>query len=74
MQPPRAARPGHLAPENIARAKGLNEIAKKRGQSLAQMALAWVLRDPRVTTALIGASSAAQIRASLRKRRPSPRI
>ena len=52
----------HLSPENIARARALNEIAKKRGQSLVQMALAWVLRDPRVTTALIGASSAAQIR------------
>jgi L-glyceraldehyde 3-phosphate reductase len=52
----------HLSPDNIARARALNEIAKKRGQSLVQMALAWVLRDPRVTTALIGASSAAQIR------------
>jgi aryl-alcohol dehydrogenase-like predicted oxidoreductase len=38
------------------------EIARRRGQSLAQMALAWVLRDPRVTTTLIGASSAEQIR------------
>src|SRR4051812_3070389 len=52
----------HLSPENIARAKALNEIAKKRGQSLTQMAIAWVLRDPRVTTALIGASSPEQIR------------
>jgi L-glyceraldehyde 3-phosphate reductase len=42
--------------------KALNEIAKKRGQSLAQMALAWTLRDPRVTSALLGASSPAQIR------------
>jgi len=39
----------------------LNEIAKRRGQSLAQLALAWVLRDPRVTSALIGASSAKQV-------------
>src|SRR5215470_285136 len=52
----------HLSPENIARAKALNEIAKKRGQSLVQMALAWVLRDPRVTTALIGASSPEQVK------------
>lgn len=51
----------HLAPENIERAKALNEIAKRRGQSLAQLALAWVLRDPRVTSALIGASSAKQV-------------
>jgi L-glyceraldehyde 3-phosphate reductase len=39
----------------------LNEIAARRGQSLAQMALAWALRDPRVTSALIGASSVAQL-------------
>jgi L-glyceraldehyde 3-phosphate reductase len=54
--------PSHLSEENLARVKALNEIAKTRGQSLAQMALAWVLRDPRVTSTLIGASSAAQIR------------
>src|SRR5262245_60195296 len=52
----------HLSAENIARAKALNENAKKRGQSLTQMAIAWVLRDPRVTTALIGASSAEQVK------------
>lgn len=52
----------HLSEANLAKVKALNEIAKKRGQSLAQMALAWVLRDPRVTTTLIGASSAAQIK------------
>jgi len=51
----------HLAPQNIERAKALNEIAKRRGQSLAQLALAWVLRDPRITSALIGASSAKQV-------------
>jgi L-glyceraldehyde 3-phosphate reductase len=51
----------HLSDDNIERARSLNEIAKKRGQSLAQMALAWVLRDPRVTSALIGASSPEQI-------------
>jgi L-glyceraldehyde 3-phosphate reductase len=52
----------HLSPQNLARVRSLDGIAKSRGQSLAQMALAWVLRDPRVTSTLIGASSAAQIR------------
>lgn len=52
----------HLSEENLARVRALNEIARGRGQSLAQMALAWVLRDPRVTSTLIGASSSAQIR------------
>ncbi|MDA0159464.1 L-glyceraldehyde 3-phosphate reductase [Solirubrobacter ginsenosidimutans] len=47
--------------DNMARVKALNEIAKGRGQKLAQMAIAWVLRDPRVTSALIGASSVAQL-------------
>jgi L-glyceraldehyde 3-phosphate reductase len=51
----------HLSADNITRVKALNEIAKKRGQSLAQMALAWVLRDPRVTSALIGASRPEQL-------------
>lgn len=52
----------HLSEANLARVRALDTIAQRRGQSLAQMALAWVLRDPRVTTTLIGASSAAQIR------------
>ena len=47
--------------DNMARVHALNEIAKGRGQKLAQMAIAWVLRDPRVTSALIGASSVAQL-------------
>jgi L-glyceraldehyde 3-phosphate reductase len=51
-----------LSEENLARVRALNEIAKGRGQTLAQMAYAWVLRDPRVTTTLIGASSADQVR------------
>lgn len=54
-------RPAHLAEANIERARALAKIAERRGQSLAQMAIAWVLRDPRVTSALIGASSARQI-------------
>ncbi|MBP2511230.1 L-glyceraldehyde 3-phosphate reductase [Agrobacterium tumefaciens] len=54
-------KPEHLKQENIERARALNEIAKNRGQSLAQLAIAWVLRDQRVTSALIGASSARQV-------------
>lgn len=54
-------RPEHLKEENIERARALAKIAERRGQSLAQLALAWVLRDPRVTSALIGASSARQV-------------
>jgi L-glyceraldehyde 3-phosphate reductase len=47
--------------ENLARARALNEIAITRGQTLAQMALAWVLHQPYITSALIGASSVAQV-------------
>jgi L-glyceraldehyde 3-phosphate reductase len=54
--------PAHLSEANLAKVRALNAIAQRRGQSLAQMALAWVLRDERVTTTLIGASSTAQIR------------
>jgi L-glyceraldehyde 3-phosphate reductase len=50
-----------LTDENLAHIRALNEMAKQRGQSLAQMAVAWVLRDPRVTSALLGASSVAQL-------------
>ena len=50
-----------LTPEKLARVRALNEVAKARGQSLAQMALMWVLRDARVTSALIGASRVSQI-------------
>ena len=63
----RAAKPhGFLKREQITEAvekkvAALNELAKKRGQSLAQMALAWVLRDKRVTTVLIGASKVKQL-------------
>ncbi|ABE50612.1 L-glyceraldehyde 3-phosphate reductase [Methylobacillus flagellatus] len=52
----------HLSEENLKRIRGLNEIALQRGQTLAQMALAWVLRDERVTSTLIGASNSQQIR------------
>lgn len=47
--------------ENIAKSRALNEIAKRRGQSLAQMAVAWILRDQKVTSVLIGASRVAQL-------------
>jgi L-glyceraldehyde 3-phosphate reductase len=51
----------HLSEENLTRVRSLNDIAERRGQTLAQMAVAWVLRDPRVTSALIGASRPDQI-------------
>ncbi|MCY1289642.1 L-glyceraldehyde 3-phosphate reductase [compost metagenome] len=54
-------RPEHLAEANLQRARALNEIARRRGQSLAQLALAWTLRDPRVTSALVGASRPEQL-------------
>jgi L-glyceraldehyde 3-phosphate reductase len=50
-----------LREETVARVRGLNRIAKKRGQSMAQMAVAWVLRDKRMTSALVGASRPEQI-------------
>jgi L-glyceraldehyde 3-phosphate reductase len=52
----------HLSEDNLAHVRALNKMAEARGQTLAQMALAWVLRDARVTSTLIGASSSAQIR------------
>ncbi|WP_199737715.1 aldo/keto reductase [Cellulomonas sp. PhB150] len=54
-----------ISEEYLTRAAGLNEIAASRGQSLAQLALSWVLRDPRVTSALVGASSVAQLEANV---------
>jgi L-glyceraldehyde 3-phosphate reductase len=54
-----------LSEENLKRVRALHEIAKGRGQSLAQMAIAWVLRDQRVTTALIGARNVEQLDNSL---------
>jgi L-glyceraldehyde 3-phosphate reductase len=53
--------PDALTHERMAQIRQLNDLARRRGQSLAQMALAWVLRDPRVTTVLIGASSVEQL-------------
>jgi L-glyceraldehyde 3-phosphate reductase len=54
-------KPDFLNETNLRHVRALNDMAQARGQSLAQMAIAWVLRDARVTSALIGASSAAQI-------------
>jgi L-glyceraldehyde 3-phosphate reductase len=54
-----------LSDEALARVRALNEIAARRGQSLAQMAIAWVLRDARVSSALIGASSVTQLEQNL---------
>ena len=51
--------------QNLARVRGLDAIAKRRGQTLAQMAIAWVLRDKRVTSALIGARTLSQLDNSL---------
>ena len=66
----RASRAGTLAADEIspgvlAHVRGLSEMASARGQSLAQLALSWVLRDPRMTSALIGASSVAQLEENL---------
>ncbi|MES2987894.1 MAG: L-glyceraldehyde 3-phosphate reductase [Pseudomonadota bacterium] len=69
-QDARAAKGGSLgqhllSDDNIARIRALNAIAEKRGQTLAQMAIAWVLRDDRVTSALIGARTVRQLDDSL---------
>jgi L-glyceraldehyde 3-phosphate reductase len=53
--------PSMLSEQNLQHVRALNDLAHGRGQSLAQMAIAWVLRDPRVTSALIGASSVQQL-------------
>ena len=55
-----------ITKERVLQIQKLNEIAKQRGQTLAQMALAWLLRDKRVTSVLVGASSAAQLQDSLK--------
>jgi L-glyceraldehyde 3-phosphate reductase len=66
----RASRPGSLSrdmlsEENLAKVQALNEIAAGRGQTLAQMAIAWTLRDPRVSSSLVGASGVAQLEDNL---------
>jgi L-glyceraldehyde 3-phosphate reductase len=66
----RASRDGSLSPSlltegTIAKIRALNELAARRGQTLAQMALAWTLRDPRVTSTLVGVSSVEQLEANV---------
>ncbi len=57
--------PNLLTEQNLTHVRALNELAQARGQSLAQLALAWILRDARVTSALIGASSVTQLENSV---------
>jgi L-glyceraldehyde 3-phosphate reductase len=57
--------PALLTEEVVGRLRNLNAIAGRRGQTLAQLALSWVLRDPRMTSALVGASSVAQLEANV---------
>ena len=54
-----------LTEQTLTHVRALNELAQRRGQSLAQMAIAWTLRDPRVTSSLIGARSVEQLEDSL---------
>ena len=61
-----------LSQENLARIRALNEIAAGRGQTLAQMAVSWTLRDERVTSALIGASSVDQLMENYRAAHAAP--
>ena len=74
----RAARKGtsvierYMSDRNLRRVAGLNEIAKERGQSLAQMGLQWVLRDPRVTAVLIGASRPEQLKENVEILKAAP--
>jgi L-glyceraldehyde 3-phosphate reductase len=58
---PRFLKPEHITPSKLEKIRALDALAKRRGQSLAQLALVWVLRQPAVTTALIGASKVRQI-------------
>lgn len=65
MRQQRFLTPDVLTEDRLAHLRALADLAAERGQSLAQMALAWLLRDPRITTVLVGASSVAQIRDSV---------
>ncbi len=58
---PRFLKPEHITADKLARLRRLDDLARARGQSLAQMSLAWVLRQPTITSALIGASKVAQL-------------
>lgn len=65
-------KPGQITPAVLAKVQKLNTHARARGQSLAQMALAWVLRDPVVTSALIGASKVSQLEDNLGALKSAP--
>jgi L-glyceraldehyde 3-phosphate reductase len=58
---PRFLKPEHITEDKLAKIRRLDALARARGQSLAQMALVWVLRQPAITSALIGASKTSQI-------------
>ena len=60
-----ALSPDQLNEQTLAKVRALNEVATRRGQTLAAMALAWTLRDPRMTSTLVGASSIAQLEANV---------
>ena len=62
---PRFFKPADITDEKLAKVRRLDRLARTRGQSLAQMSLAWVLRDPAITSALIGASKTSQIEENL---------
>ena len=61
MKDGRYLKAGAITPESIEKVKKLNNIANSRGQSLAQMAVAWILRNPEITTVLVGVSKTEQL-------------
>jgi L-glyceraldehyde 3-phosphate reductase len=67
-----ALTPDRLTPELLRKLQSLNELAKQRGESLAQMALAWVLANPKVTSVIIGTSSVEQMKDNLRVLQSAP--
>ena len=67
-----ALTPDRLTPELLHKLQSLNELAKQRGESLAQMALAWVLANPKVTSVIIGTSSVEQMKDNLRVLQSAP--
>ena len=56
----------HITGEKVSKAQKLNSLAIERGQSLAQMSIAWLLKDPRITSVLVGASKSSQILDNIR--------
>lgn len=69
---PRFLKPEHITEPKLQKVRQLDAIARARGQSLAQMALSWVLRNPAITSALIGASKASQIEENVAIARHAP--